>query len=114
MHDLQSAEDHYEQHLALGNAQQAAETPGQDRTAAFANVMKVRCLSLMTVLMHCILSQRYNCFSPVFTDYASQLELAYAFAQSQYTCNSTNRWQLIHNDMPTGIPRAGKRVGQGL
>ena len=48
MHDLQAAEAHYEQHLALGNAQQAAETAGPDRGAAFANVMKVRCLSMMT------------------------------------------------------------------
>ena len=44
IHDLQAAEDHYEQHLALGNAQQAAETSGPDRGAAFANVMKVRCV----------------------------------------------------------------------
>ena len=57
MHDLQSAEDHYEQHLALGSTQQASETPGQDRAAAFANVMKVRWLSLITVPMHCMSSQ---------------------------------------------------------
>lgn len=48
MHDLQAAEDHYEQHLALGNAQQAAEASGPDRGAAFANVMKVSCVELIT------------------------------------------------------------------
>lgn len=41
LHDLQAAENHYEQHLALGNAQQAAETPGPEQAAAYANVMKV-------------------------------------------------------------------------
>lgn len=44
MHDLQAAEDHYERHLALGNAQQGAETSDPDRGAAFANIMKVRCV----------------------------------------------------------------------
>lgn len=112
-HDLQSAADHYEQHLALGNAQQASETPGQDRAAAFANVMKVRWLSLMTVLMHCMLSQCCICSSPILKDCVSQLELAHALAQLQYTLEST-RWQLIDNDMVTGISGAGKRVGSGL
>ena len=48
MHDLQAAESHYEQHLALGNAQQSAEAPGPEQAAAFANVMKVSCLLPMT------------------------------------------------------------------
>lgn len=59
MHDLQSAEDHYEQHLAISNAQQASETAGQGRAAAFANVMKVRCLSLMTLLTVCCHNAAY-------------------------------------------------------
>lgn len=52
LHDLQAAENHYEQHLALGNAQQAAETPGPEQAAAYANVMKVSCLLPMKASQH--------------------------------------------------------------
>ena len=45
LHDLQAAQDHYEQHLALGNAQQATDTPGPEQAAAYVNVMKVSCSS---------------------------------------------------------------------
>ncbi|KAL3157042.1 hypothetical protein ABBQ38_001290 [Trebouxia sp. C0009 RCD-2024] len=42
LHDLQAAESHYEQHLALlGNTQQFVETPSPEQAAAHANVMKV-------------------------------------------------------------------------
>lgn len=44
LHDLQAAESHYEQHLALlGNLRQFAETSGPEQAAAHANVMKVSC-----------------------------------------------------------------------
>lgn len=51
LHDLQAAESHYEQHLALlGNTQQFVETPSPEQAAAHANVMKVSCLLPMTSL----------------------------------------------------------------
>ena len=39
--NLQEAEGHYEQHLALASTQQAQDTHGPEWVSAYANVMKV-------------------------------------------------------------------------
>lgn len=40
--DLQAAEGHYEQHLALASILEPPDAPGPERAAAYASVMKVQ------------------------------------------------------------------------
>lgn len=50
--DLQSAEGHYEQHLALANTQHVPDMHAPEWAAAYANVMKVSSLQLLTAVMN--------------------------------------------------------------
>ena len=65
--NLQEAEGHYEQHLALASTQQAQDTHGPEWVSAYANVMKVS-LDSTSYSCNIILSGSLACLQTV-TDY---------------------------------------------